>query len=311
MQRNPAPQRAPWRRRRLVLVAFLVVVALVIVSVCTVLATASSGAKPSGSPVNDPLAPGAARAAVNAVDAQATGGVEFGVAVLDRATGAETLGKAGSAQFYCASVLKLFLVTDLLHQQEQGTITLDRGDNDEIKQALTRSNDAAMDALWEDYDGPAAIRALIGLAHLRDTAVPANINKTGEWGETLISARDVLAVYQYVLTQLNATDRNLVVGDLNDADPIGYQGFNQAFGLLGPTRDGATKAKQGWMSYQHQIMLHTTGILDARNQIVVAILSARPGSLGTYQPAEQQLDTATAAMVTALGAEGDRLNQNA
>jgi hypothetical protein len=131
--------------------------------------------------------------------------------------------------------------------------------------------------------------------------VPANINKTGEWGETLISAHDVLAVYQYVSTQLNANDRNLVIGDLNRADPVGYQNFDQAFGLLGPTRNGATKAKQGWMSDQHKIMLHTTGILDSKNQIVVAILSERAGSLGAYQPAEQQIDDATAALINALG----------
>jgi hypothetical protein len=261
-------------------------------------ARAGSSTKP---PVaTDPLPSGAAQAAVNAVDAQATGGVDYGVAVLDRATGTETLGKAGSAQFYCASVLKLFLIADLLHQQEQGAITLSQRDNDDIGLALTRSDDSAMDALWENYDGPSAIDALIGLAHLRDTQVPADINRTGEWGETLISARDVLAVYSYVLTQLNATDRNLVIGDLNNADPTGYQGFDQAFGLLGPTRDGATKAKQGWMSYQHRIMLHTTGILDGRNQVVVAILSARPGPLGAYQPAEQQLNAATAAMVRAM-----------
>lgn len=271
-----------------------------IVAVCTVLTGAGAGPKPPGPSTDDPLSPGAARAAVNAVDAQAAGGVEFGVAVLDRATGAETLGKAGSARFYCASVLKLFLVADLLHQQEQGTITLDQRDDGDITQALTRSDDAAMDALWENYDGPAAIGALIGLAHLRDTQVPADINKTGEWGETVISARDVLAVYEYVLTQLNASDRNLIIGDLNNAEPIGYQGFDQAFGLLGPTRDGATKAKQGWMSYQHQIMLHTTGILDGKNQLVVAILSARPGPIGAYQSAEQQLNAATAALVRAL-----------
>lgn len=272
-----------------------------IAAVGTVVARASSGAKPAGSPGSDPLASGAAQAAVNAVDAQDGDGVQFGVGILDRATGAETLGKAGSAQFYCASVLKLFLITDLLHQREQGTITLDADDDDDIRLALTESNDAAMDSLWENYDGPAAITALIGLAHLRDTQVPANINKTGQWGETLISARDVLAVYQYVLTQLNATDRNLVVGDLNNANPVGYQNFDQAFGLLGPTRAGGTKAKQGWMSYQHQVMLHTTGILDSKNQIVVAILSARPGPLGDYQPAEQQLDNATAALVKSLG----------
>lgn len=55
------------------------------------------------------------------------------------------------------------------------------------------------------------------------------------------------------------------------------------------------------MSYQHNIMLHTTGILDGKNQIVVVILSVRPGATGAYQPAEQQLNRATAGVVRALG----------
>jgi hypothetical protein len=246
----------------------------------------------------DPLAPGAAQAAVAAVDAQDTGSLKFGVAVLDRASGQETDGADAAAQFDCASVLKLFLITDVLHQAEQGAVTVGPAALDQIHRALTISDDSAMNALWGEYHGADAIQQLIGLAGLRDTVVtPAA--RGGFWGGVLISARDVLAVYQYVLTSLSPADRDLVISTLNNAQAVGYQGFDQGFGLLGPTRTASTKAKQGWMGYQHLTMLHSTGVLDSGNQVLVAILSSRAG--GGYATARTQLNSAATALVKALG----------
>jgi hypothetical protein len=249
----------------------------------------------------DPLPPGAAQAAVDAVTAQAGNGVRFGAAVLDRTTGSEA-GSDSTSQFYCASVLKLFLITDLLHQREEGAISLSSSDLTDIHLALTISDDASMNSLWEDFDGPQAINQLIPLAHLKDTEV-TSAAEGGLWGGVLISARDVASVYQYVLTKLDTSDRNLILDDLNAAKATGYQGFNQAFGLLGPTRNGSTKAKQGWMNWHGEVMLHTTGILDGNDKVVVAILSERSGS-GTdaeFEQARQEVDRATQALVKTLG----------
>jgi hypothetical protein len=262
----------------------------------------SSTADPTTTPAGpaDPLAPGAAQAAVAAVDAQDSGTLSFGVAVLDRAGGQETDGANAHAQFYCASVLKLFLITDVLHQREQGAVTISPAAADQITRALEISDDSAMDALWGEYHGAAAITQLIGLAGLQDTVVtPAA--QGGFWGGVLISAHDVLAVYSYVLTQLTPADRDLVVGDLNNAKAIGYQGFDQGFGLLGPTRTASTKAKQGWSSYQKKVMMHSTGILDSNNLVLVAILSSRAAGSGGYPAAHSQLNAAAAALVKALG----------
>jgi hypothetical protein len=265
-------------------------------------ASSSDSSSSPGDSAGDPLAPGAAQAAVNAVD-QLNDGAQFGVGVLDRDSGQETLGNEGTTQFYSASVLKLFLITDLFHQQESGAITLSSGDLGNIHLALTQSDDNAMDALWESYDGPQAIAQLTALAHLQDTDVPDDINETGEWGETLISARDVLAVYQYMLTSLNTADRQLILTDLNNAAPDGSDGFDQSFGLLGSTRNGDTKAKQGWMEFNDQVMLHTTGIVDSGDDVVVALLSEQSGSGSDadYAAGRQDVDQATAVLLKALG----------
>jgi hypothetical protein len=257
----------------------------------------------------DPLGPGAAKAAVDAVDALAGNGVQLGVAVLDRASGQETDGTEAGTTFPCASVLKLFLITDLLHQQEQGALALSPTDLGYIHSALTISDDHAMDMLWGEHHGAAAIDQLIGIAHLQDSQM-TTVAKGGKWGGVLISARDVLAVYQYVLTQLSTTDRDLVISNLNNAAPTGYQGFNQAFGLLNPaTRTSTTKAKQGWSAwYGNVLLLHTTGILDGNNQIVVAILSSRhgSGSDAQFESARQNLDSAAGALISALGPNATR-----
>ncbi|HEY4453244.1 MAG TPA: hypothetical protein VGN81_02945, partial [Pseudonocardiaceae bacterium] len=198
--------------------------------------------------------------------------------------------------------LKLFLITDLFHQQEQGTIKLSPTDLTEIDSALTISNDAAMNTLWSKYHGQSAIQQLIDIAKLPDAQIPP-IVATGKWGGVLISPSDVLAVYSYLLTKLAAADRDLIVNGLNQANPVGYQDFNQAFGLLNPkTRTATTKAKQGWSAWQGATVLNTTGILDGKNDVVVAVLTSRAGhgSAAQYDAARTEVDNATIALIQHL-----------
>ena len=252
----------------------------------------------------DPLASGAAAAGIQAAEATAASREQLGVAVLDRAGGKEIDGTDASATFPCASVLKLFLITYLFHEQEQGALTLSQTDLTEIHSALTISDDSAMNALWVKYHGAASISQLISIAHLPDARMTA-IAQSGKWGGVLISARDVLAVYEYVLTKLTTADRDLIINNLNNANPVGYQGWNQAFGLLNPTtRTSTTKAKQGWSGWFGQTVLHTTGIVDGQDKVVVAILSSRPGagSDAQFDVARQQVDDATTALLAHLAA---------
>jgi hypothetical protein len=155
-----------------------------------------------------------------------------------------------------------------------------------------------MDALWEKFSGPKLIDQITGLAHLQDTELPSDLS---QWGETMISARDVLSVYQYVFTSLNATDGKLLLGDLNNAAASGADGFNQSFGLLAPgLRTPATKAKQGWMEYGTKMMLHTTGVVGSSEQYVVAILSLQRMSIG-WAAGRSNMNSATKATLAALG----------
>lgn len=232
-------------------------------------------------------------AAVDALDAQLPAGIEIGVAVQDRKTGKLIAGKYADQQFYSASVVKLFLITEILADREAGELQVSSADISLMKQALSASNDNAMDALWEQYNGPDLIADLISALHLTETTAPTD---TAQWGETLITARDTITVYDYVLTRLDASDRSLILDALAVATPDGADGFDQSFGLLDRSLTPAAKAKQGWMSYGTEYFLHTTGLLGSDNRYVVALLTSQPAGSG-WDAARTTDDQAIAALL--------------
>jgi hypothetical protein len=252
---------------------------------------------PSPTPTTPTDNPALATAAVNSVDSMGIGGISVGVAVLDRNTNLITSGRLGAAPFYSASVIKLFTVTYLLHQQEVGAITLDSNMQNNITRALELSDDDAMNAFWNTYGGAAMIPAFVNLYGLQNTSAPA---VTGQWGETTFSPNDVLKVYLYAMDKLSQADANLIIGDLSMAANVGADGFNQAFGLLQAPRPPTVKAKQGWMQLPGDSMtLNSTGVLGTNNQYVVAILTKQPMSV-SYDTGRVYLNQAAQVVEKAL-----------
>jgi hypothetical protein len=236
-------------------------------------------------------------AAVDSMDGDGDSGAEYGVAVLDRSTGALSLGEEGSTPFYSASVVKLFTVVDVLHRAEAGEITLTSAQRQDIQRALQVSDDSAMDALWSAFGGPRTVTGLVSLAGLHDTRPPAS---AGQWGETTLSARDVTLVYRYLFTGLTAADRGTVLSALENAADTGADGFDQAYGLLAGPRPAGAAAKQGWMVDGDHLYLHSTGLVGDDEQYVVAVLSKQPGSVG-YAAARTQVNAAVSRLTGALG----------
>lgn len=227
-------------------------------------------------------------------------GQRYGVAVLDRATGQVAVGDLGAAPFYSASVVKLLTVVDILHRVHLGTHSLTDEQAERIRRALSRSDDQAMNRLWVAAGGPASVARAVELMGLRDTRPPAD---PSQWGETVISARDVLTVYDHVLTEMPAVARDLIMNALASARPVGADGFDQSFGLLSrpavaPRRADGT-AKQGWMIYESSIYLHTTGTLGPERRYVIAMLTEQPASVG-YEQASAELTRATTRLIGAL-----------
>jgi hypothetical protein len=264
----------------------------------TPLTTTQSTTTPPPTPTTTPDNPALAPSAVKAVDSLHVSGVQYGIGILDRRSGQETLGQKGATGFYSASVVKLFVVVALLHNSEQGKVTLTSNDQYDIRRALELSDDTAMNAMWVNHNGPALVTEMIGLAGLQDTVL--DTADPGEWGETKISARDVISVWNYAITKLSSADSKLVLGDTHNAQDYGADHFYQAFGLLQSPRPTTVKAKQGWMIAGSVMILNTTGALGTDNDYLVAILTKQSASIG-YSNGRANVNRASTLVKKLLG----------
>jgi hypothetical protein len=134
---------------------------------------------------------------------------------------------------------------------------------------------------------------------LEGTAAP---RRTGQWGEVEVTASDYATLWKYVLDELPAADRELLLSDLAAAPSTAKDGFDQAFGLLSPDiRDGyRTFAKQGWMCcFSGQYYLHSAGTVGPEKRFVVVMLSRQPRTRGWPEARTELTGIATQAL-TAL-----------
>ncbi|MEU5690548.1 hypothetical protein [Actinosynnema sp. NPDC020468] len=216
----------------------------------------------------------------------AAGDVDLGLAVLDLDTGA-VAGSQAAAPFHTASLSKLLVAVDVL-----GESAVSDSDRDLLTRALSRSDDEAMNALWDEHDGMGAVGRVAARAGLTATSAPADPT---QWGDVEMSADDVVALYHYILTDLPADQRDFIVTALREAPATAADGFDQAFGLLGAGAD--TYAKQGWMWYlPATLYLHSSGVVADR--FAVAMLSIHTGQ--TEQVAKDDLDSITQALLADL-----------
>jgi hypothetical protein len=241
---------------------------------------------------------GLARAAVTAAEAQASSGTQLGVAVLDRTTGELAVGERGHEPFYTASLSKLILIVDVLDRRRTEGLDVSDADLQLFARALGPSDDSAMSALWEKFDGagaPARVSARLGL---EGTSAP---RRFGQWGEVEVTPADYATLWKYVLDDMPDADRDLVLSDMKAAPSTAKDGFNQAFGLLSPEIRGdgsASVAKQGWMCcFSGQYYLHSAGVLEPEERFVVVLLTRQPRSKGWPGARSEQTGIATKAVV--------------
>jgi hypothetical protein len=231
-------------------------------------------------------------AAVAAVDrlSAARPAVTVSVAVLDRATGRFASNAAGTKPMYSASVIKIVLAVDMLQRRAVSPADLAL-----LRRALGPSDDKAMNVLWTRLDGPSAVSRVARQLGLTATRPPAN---PSQWGQALVSARDMVVVFRHILDSMPAADRELIMGTLAGAPPIAADGFNQAFGLMAAAPSAA--AKQGWMCcVDGRIQLQSVGTLGEQRRFVVALLSSHPAGRG-HDDARKIVNAAADAVRAAL-----------
>ncbi len=214
-------------------------------------------------------------------------GTTLGAVVYDRTTGTTPLAYQADRPFRSASLVKLLIAIDVL---EHGA---DADDRQQLATMLTMSDDDIASMLWVRQGGPNLVtRAIaeLGLTGVRPPEVP------GQWGEVVVTARDVVSIYRHVLS-MPAPDRSLIVDALARAPRIAADGFDQYFGIP----DGLSAewaVKQGWGNNDSAMVLHSTGLVGPGLRYVVVLLTEHP--LGSGWTTSARAVTAAAAAMHGL-----------
>ncbi|ATL70015.1 hypothetical protein CRH09_31360 [Nocardia terpenica] len=213
---------------------------------------------------------------VSAIDA-ASPGTRVGIDVVDTNTGAVLASVDADQQFYTASVVKLLIGIDAFEGQGWQPDSLT---TDQVQRMLSASDDDIADELWDVNGGNAIVDRMIARIGLTGTQPP---DDPSQWGETLTTAQDVVAVYRYLTTSVPQPARDLIVNALVDVTPVAADGTDQYFGIPDALPTAGWAVKPGWMSLDSSTTLDTTGLVGANAaaplHYAVVVLSAQPAGV--------------------------------
>ena len=198
--------------------------------------------------------------------------------MLDRTTG-QLVSNGDNQPFPIASVVKLFIVDDLLLQVAQGTTTLSPGDRQSLDIMLRSSDDSAAQNFWDRSGGNAIIGRVVARYGLTGTTAPYN----GHWDVTQSTAADLVQYYAKLLDGSGGLPREqaeVILGDLAQSTPTGTDGYPQRFGIPEGLYAEPVAVKQGWFCcWSGGNQLHvSTGVIGADRRYVMAIGSLDPTS---------------------------------
>ncbi|NLV80133.1 MAG: serine hydrolase [Rhodococcus sp.] len=231
-------------------------------------------------PVPMALLPGRITAAAEVAAAR---GATVTVAVLDRVTGARTIGGA-NVPLETASVVKLFIADDLLFRERIGELLLTDDDHALIDVMLTSSDDYAASTLWDAYGGPEMVDRVADRHDLTGT-----VASDSSWWNTTTTASDLLTWYDDLLSGtggLDETATTRIVGALMDFDDTGSDGYDQRFGLPDGLPDAIEPGmKAGWMCCIDDSWVHlSTGFFGTDHRYVLAVLAKETVTYGEDDP---------------------------
>lgn len=183
--------------------------------------------------------------------------------VFDRERAAATVSVRADRGYTSASLVKLLIALTVL---ERG------GPTASVQRMLSRSDDDLASQFWAAYGGPAIVTRWAGKLGLTGTRAPED---PGRWGDTRITARDVVRIYQYVLEHAPGA----IMAALRAATERGADGFRQYFGIPDAAAGRPWAVKQGWSCCRPTRMLHTSGVVGDGDRYIVVVLSEHPASV--------------------------------
>ncbi|HEY6423045.1 MAG TPA: hypothetical protein VIY28_07325 [Pseudonocardiaceae bacterium] len=205
---------------------------------------------------------------------------QVGFEVFDRPNGTVLTSQDAGRQFASMSLVKLLIALDVLAIDNWAIP--DGATQQELRQMLADSDDGIADDLWSADGGPAVVTRMVGLLGLTGTQPPEDPD---EWGDTLITAQDMVTVYRYITDQLPNSDRELLLGALEQARQIAADGFDQYFGIPDGMPHTTWAIKQGWGTSGSQAVLNSTGLVGPDLRYVVVVLASAPANSYSTVPA--------------------------
>ena len=197
-------------------------------------------------------------------------GPTAGIEVVDLDSCTELVGWKSDQPFPTASVVKLLIALDVLSDGPTNA------PKDRLHQMLAASDDDIASSFWVERGGTAIVTRMAQKLSLRDTQPPA---QPGQWGSTMMSPRDVAAVYRFVTSTLDDESRKIITDALSDANRNAADGFDQYFGIPDGMPGHSWAIKQGWGSSGPRRMLNTTGIVQSGHKYAVVVLTTWPKSI--------------------------------
>ncbi|MFJ7210746.1 hypothetical protein [Amycolatopsis sp. NPDC098790] len=255
------------------------------IAVTPVVTTMSESASPSPEPTPTPTptptpkeTPKSEPPAVDAAELdRLVGSGEVSAVVFDRQLGKTTVSLHADRGYTSASLVKLLIALAVL---ERGGPVAD------VQRMLSRSDDDLASRFWSAYGGPAIVTGWAKRIGLTGTRAPAD---PGRWGDTRITAKDVVKIYQYVLAHGPAA----IMAALRAATERGSDGFRQYFGIPDAAGGRAWAVKQGWSCCRPTRMLHTSGVVG---DYIVVVLSEHPASVD-YATASKRVTAVVSALL--------------
>lgn len=232
-----------------------------------------------------------------AVDADIAG-AQVGLEVYDRQSGTVVTSLDPGQQFPAMSVVKLFIALDVLAGNNWALP--DQATQQRLSQMLSASDDEIADDLWDAGGDGAIITREVQRMGLTGTQPPAD---PGEWGDTKITAQDMVTTYRYLADTVPAPDRDLLYGAMFHAAKIGADGTDQFFGIPDGLPGTTWAIKQGWGTSGSDAVYDTTGLLGADSRYVVVLLASAPAQDYSALPAALTAGTSRLAGVLSSAAQ--------
>jgi hypothetical protein len=201
----------------------------------------------------------AAKSSDPSADAAAAG--RTATMVVDRETGATLVESNPTAQFRSASLVKLLIAVDALTRPKS---------EPQVSRMLSLSDDQIASTLWSQNGAQTIVTRTaktMGLKHTEPPAVP------GRWGDTLLSASDVVTAYEYILA-LPQAKRDVLLKALRAVPRVAADGTDQYFGIPRALDAWPWAIKQGWASGQGGTEVHTSGLVGEKERYIVVVLSS-------------------------------------